>query len=93
MPRKSDVVIPRKCLENSKFNKHEHLLVVKAMLLKINLPVFRANNLYLKVRGLGTIFTHGNRKKSKAKYQRKYNKNAWKKQKALNEMSEKNLLF
>lgn len=75
-----------------KLTKQEKL-VINTLLMSINLPVMRAHNIYLKIPGFGKIFTHALRKKSKAKYQTKYNKKAWKAQKKKNEFSEKKLLF
>jgi len=75
-----------------KLTKQEKL-VINSLLLCINLPVMRAHNICLKIPGLGTISTHALRKRSKAKYQTKYNKKNWKKQKKINDFSEKKLLF
>lgn len=89
------IKIPQKCLQlNPKFNKHEQRLIVASMLLQINLPIFRADKLRLNIRHLGVIKTHGNKKKKGiAKYVKRYNKSAWKKQQNIKKFSEKYLLF
>ena len=89
------VNIPDKCVKaNPKFSKAEQRLVISAMLLQINLPVFRAINLNLSIPRFGKIKTHGNKKKiAKNKYVKKYNKKKWKEDKLKESLTEKKLLF
>ena len=63
------------------------------MLRKINLGIRRGKKVNIKVRGLGTIHDHGNRKEPKKERQKKYNKKNWLKQKKEMELSTKKLLF
>lgn len=87
--------INNKCLKaNPKFTKPQQRLVISAMLLQINLPVFRSINLNLSIPNFGKLKTHGNKKKlNKNKYVKKYNKKKWKADKLKESLTEKKLLF
>lgn len=94
MPRKSDIIIPQKCLaEMPGFTKKEWECVIKSMLTLINIKIDRTNHLYIKIRGFGTISTRANRKISKVKYQNAYIHNYWKKKNKEIELTEKKLLY
>lgn len=89
------VKIPQKCLKaNPNLTKPQQRLIISAMLLQINLPVFRSINLNLSIPNFGKLKTHGNKKKlNKNKYIKKYNKKKWKADKLKESLTDKKLLF
>lgn len=91
---KTGIVIPIKVLQkNLKFTRAQHITVIASMLLRINKPLVNANNVFVKVRGLGVVKTHGNRKNCYQRNMSKYNKTAWKKKQEAKEFTEEKLLF
>lgn len=87
------IKIPNKCLKsNPGFSKIQQISIIRAMLLEINLPVQRSSLLRLKIKGFGTISTHGNRRDLMRVSQTRYNKKRWKRKKQLDEFSIKKLL-
>ena len=88
------VQIPYKCLSGSKFSRQEQQNIITTFLSCINRPVSRSRLVYVKVKGLGEIFTHANKKNErKKKYFRKYQQKKNKAKMREKMMSEEVLLF
>jgi hypothetical protein len=87
------IVIPDKCLENTRFTKAEKRLIIKTLLMKMNLPVRRSKVVSITIPGLGTIHTHRNKKRlNKRAYMKRYNKKSWATVKK-NQLVDKNYLL